>query len=329
MLRQRKTHIDHPRQAMADPSVKLFSSARTPPDILLLYAARALRGLGDGFAAILLPVYLSAIGLSAQQVGIVASASLLGTAALTLITGFIAPRFELRTLFLAGAGLIALTGLVFPATETIGPVLLVAFIGSINPSSGDLGMLIPLEHAPADQGDGRPRPHAHIRAIQPDRLADVSRRIPGGGVARDARIPRLAGTGCDQADVLLLWNAGAACGLALSASAARPQPRRHRAQGRARPIEKHRLQAGRPVQPRCLRWRLRRPIAAGALAVPAVRPVAGGGEPVSSSGASLLGAMSFPVAAWLAGRIGLVNTMVFTHIPVERLPDRWRRFRQT
>ena len=65
MLWQRKTGIDHPRDAMADPSVKLFSSARTPPDILLLYAARALRGLGDGFAAILLPVYLSAIGLSA------------------------------------------------------------------------------------------------------------------------------------------------------------------------------------------------------------------------------------------------------------------------
>src|SRR5213080_4964799 len=124
-----------------------FSPPKTPPDILCLYVARALRGFGDGFAIIILPVYLSAIGFSPELIGIVASASLLGTAALTLVTGFIAPRFELRSLFLAGAGLIAFTGLIFPAAETIAPVLLVAFIGSINPSGGDLGMLVPLEHA--------------------------------------------------------------------------------------------------------------------------------------------------------------------------------------
>ena len=123
------------------------SSIKTPSDILCLYAARALRGFGDGFAIILLPVYLSAVGFSPQQIGIVASASLLGTAALTLLTGFIAPRFELRSLFLAGAGLIVFTGLVFPAAETFAFVLLIAFIGSINPSGGDSGMLVPLEHA--------------------------------------------------------------------------------------------------------------------------------------------------------------------------------------
>ena len=122
-------------------------ASTTRRDIACLYAARALRGFGDGFAIIILPVYLSAVGFSPQQIGIVASASLLGTAALTLVTGFIAPRFELRHLFLIGAGLIVFTGLVFPAAETIAPVLLVAFIGSINPSGGDLGMLVPLEHA--------------------------------------------------------------------------------------------------------------------------------------------------------------------------------------
>src|SRR5256714_5790430 len=111
---------------------------KTPHDILCLSGARALRGFGDVFAIIILPVYLSAVGFSPQEIGIVASASLLGTAALTLITGFIAPRYELRLLFLARAGLIAFTGVIFPATETIAPVLLVAFIGSINPSGGDL-----------------------------------------------------------------------------------------------------------------------------------------------------------------------------------------------
>src|SRR6195952_2247348 len=136
-----------PSGPVADIPMKPFSPIKTPPDILCLYGARALRGFGDGFAIIVLPVYLSAVGFSTQQIGIVASASLLGTAALTLAAGFVAPRYELRNLFFAGAGLIVFTGLVFPATQTIAPVLLVAFIGSINPSGGDLGMLVPLEHA--------------------------------------------------------------------------------------------------------------------------------------------------------------------------------------
>ena len=40
-----------------------FPSIKAPPDILCLYSARALRGFGDGFAIIVLPVYLSAIGV--------------------------------------------------------------------------------------------------------------------------------------------------------------------------------------------------------------------------------------------------------------------------
>ena len=125
----------------------VLAYARSRPDILCLYTARALRGFGDGFAIIILPVYLLAIGLTPQQVGIVASASLLGTAALTLLIGFVAPRYDLRNLFLAGAGLAIVTGLVFPMVGTFVPLLLVAFMGTINPSAGDLGMLIPLEHA--------------------------------------------------------------------------------------------------------------------------------------------------------------------------------------
>src|SRR5258708_31556660 len=115
----------------------------TYASIRYLLAARALRGFGDGFAVIILPAYLLAIGLSPQQVGIVASASLLGTAALTLLAGFVAPRYDLRNLFLIGAGLAIVTGLVFPMVEAIAPILVVAFVGTINPSAGDLGMLIP------------------------------------------------------------------------------------------------------------------------------------------------------------------------------------------
>ena len=48
-------------------------------DIALLYVARGVRGLGDGFAIIILPAYLSAIGFNSGQIGVIVSASLLGT----------------------------------------------------------------------------------------------------------------------------------------------------------------------------------------------------------------------------------------------------------
>jgi len=69
------------------------------------------------------------------------------TALLTLITGWIAPRHDLRALLIFGAGLMAATGLAFPGVEHFVLIALVAFIGTINPSGGDLGVLVPLEHA--------------------------------------------------------------------------------------------------------------------------------------------------------------------------------------
>src|SRR3954449_10016698 len=115
--------------------------------IALLYVARGLRGFGDGFAIIILPAYMTALGYDAVAVGLVATASLLGTALLTLVVGLIAPRHDLRPLLMFGAGLMAATGIAFPAVEHFVLIALVAFTGTINPSGGDLGVLVPLEHA--------------------------------------------------------------------------------------------------------------------------------------------------------------------------------------
>ena len=116
-------------------------------DILLLFAARAVRGFGDGFAIIILPAYLTAIGYSPFQIGVVAALSLLGSAFLTLAAGFIAPRHDLRTLLLSGAILMIATGLGFANVEQFPLICFVAFIGTVNASAGDIGMLVPLEHA--------------------------------------------------------------------------------------------------------------------------------------------------------------------------------------
>src|SRR6266576_5170954 len=113
---------DIPTEAKFSPATAL---------IRLLYVARGLRGFGDGFAIIILPAYMTALGYDAVAVGIVATASLLGTALLTLIVGLIAPRHDLRPLLMFGAGLMAATGIAFPSVEQFVLIVLVAFIGTI------------------------------------------------------------------------------------------------------------------------------------------------------------------------------------------------------
>src|SRR5215831_3668060 len=116
-------------------------------DVLNLYAARAARGFGDGFAAIILPAYLLEIKFDPFQIGLVATAALLGSAATTLAIGFLAPRYHLRTLLLACAGLMVVTGIAFPSLQHFVFIAVVAFIGTINPTTGDIGVHVPLEQA--------------------------------------------------------------------------------------------------------------------------------------------------------------------------------------
>src|SRR6516225_1988063 len=89
----------------------------TGSGVLRLYAARGPRGFGDGFAIIILPAYMTMLGYDPISIGIVATASLLGTALLTLSVGMIAPRYDLRALMLFGASLTAATGVALPNAE--------------------------------------------------------------------------------------------------------------------------------------------------------------------------------------------------------------------
>src|SRR5262245_30417549 len=112
----------------------------------LLYA-RALRDFGDGFVAVLLPVYLLRLGLGPLQVGVVATAALLGSALLTLAIGFIGSGHDHRRLLLAAAGLMVATGVAFAAIDGYAILLVVAFAGTANPSAGSVSIFVPLEHA--------------------------------------------------------------------------------------------------------------------------------------------------------------------------------------
>ncbi|HEY6023247.1 MAG TPA: MFS transporter [Pseudolabrys sp.] len=285
----------------------------TGTDILLLYIARGVRGFGDGFAIIILPAYLSAIGFGPTQIGFVVSASLLGTAMLTLTVGFVAARRDLRNLLIAGAALMVGTGLAFPNVDQLLLVSVVAFIGTINPSTGDLGVLVPLEHAMLAHGaSDRERTRTFARYSLIGALS-----MAAGSLA--AALPDyLAAAGIDRPSALkIMFYAYAALGL-LSIAIYRRLPharmdetRSHAPLGPSRGVV-YKLSAlfsldafagGFVVQSLLALWLFER-------------------FDMSLSAASLfffwastLSAFSYPVAAWLAKRIGLVNTMVFTHIP--------------
>lgn len=112
-----------------------------------LFAARALRDLGDGFVAILLPVYLVGLGFSPLQVGIIAAVSLFGSAVLTIAVGFLGARRELRQLLLAASALMVATGVFMAMANEYALVIAIALVGTVNPSSGSASVFVPLEHA--------------------------------------------------------------------------------------------------------------------------------------------------------------------------------------
>ena len=289
------------------------TASSTRIDILLLYVARGVRGLGDGFAIIILPAYLSAIGFDTGEIGVIVSASLLGTALLTLAVGFIAPRHDLRNLLLGGAVLMACTGLAFPNVDLFAVVAIVAFVGTINPSTGDLGVLVPLEHAMLAQGvPDRERTRTFARYSL---IGALSMAV--GSLA--AALPDfMAVADIDKVSAFkVMFYVYAVLGL-VCALLYRHLP--HAQMDETRPSA--------PLGPsRRVVYKLAALFSLDAFA---------GGFVVQSllalwlfkhfdmslSAASVfffwtstLSAFSYPVAAWLSKRFGLVNTMVFTHIP--------------
>lgn len=109
--------------------------------------SRGLRAFADGYVSLLLPVYLIALGFGAFEVGVIATATLFGSGVLTLVVGFQAHRFQYRTLLMLAAMLMAATGLSFAAASDFWPLLGIALVGTLNPSSGGVGVFLPLEHA--------------------------------------------------------------------------------------------------------------------------------------------------------------------------------------
>jgi len=280
--------------------------------ISLVLMARSLRGFADGCIAVVLPAYLLALGHGEVEVGLISTATLFGSAFTTLAIGRWGNRFPIRRLMLAAALLMAATGAGFAGLSSLWPLLLVGFVGTLNPSSGDASVFMPLDHtmlatAPAER-----------RTALFARYSFLGSAFGALGALAAGAPEWLASSGWSMIDALrAMFILYGAIGVTVWLLYLRlPNPR----------IEDHRPAA--PLGPsRGIVWRL-----AGLFSIDSF---AGGltlnsllalwlfqryGMSLAAAGAfffwtGLLGAVSQLVAPLLARRIGLINTMVFTHIP--------------
>lgn len=282
--------------------------------ILYLYCARAARGFGDGFAVIVLPAYLSTIGFSLFQIGLVAAAALFGSAVMTLTVGYLARHYDLRGLLLFSALAMIATGIALPLSPYVLFVLAIAFLGTMNPSTGDIGMFVPLEHSMLAHGAADDQ-RTHVFA----RYSLIGALATAAGALAAAAPDGLVKLGLGSVPSLeVMFYAYAALGV-IAAALYRSLP--HSLPDEARP-------RATPLGPsRSIVYRLAALFSLDAFA---------GGFAVQSLVAlwlferfdlslaeaslfffwsNVLAAFSYPVAARLAKRFGLVNTMVFTHVP--------------
>jgi MFS family permease len=280
----------------------------------LLLWARGLRDFGDGFVAVLLPVYLKALNFSSFEVGVLAGTALFGSSLLTLAAGWLGVHYDHRRLLLWAAALMSMTGAALSIVSSYTFLLFVAFAGTVNPSTASASAFMPVEHAvlARDTADGeRTRAFAHY---------SLAGALGGACGALAAAIPDLMTRigfseifGIKTMFVLYAVLGFAGC-LLYARIPRRPPPKQNelaQALGPSRSIV-YKLAAlfsldafagGFVVQSLLALWLFEH--FGLSLAAASVFFFWGG----------ILSALSYPMAAWLSRRFGLVNTMVFTHIP--------------
>jgi len=116
-------------------------------DARKLLVTRGVRGLADGVTSVALATYLSHLGFSPLEVGAIVTGTLLGSAAVTLAVGLLGYRLSRRRILLGAAAVMALTGIGFAQVTAFWPLMLVAIAGTLNPSAGDVSVFLPTEQA--------------------------------------------------------------------------------------------------------------------------------------------------------------------------------------
>jgi MFS family permease len=287
-----------------------------------LFALRTLRMFGYGFLAVALVLYLDALGLDAATIGIVLSLTLGGDTLLSLWLTTHADRLGRRRVLVAGSLLMVLAGVVFALTDWVPLLILAATIGVISPTGNEVGPFLAIEQAALSQTVPDSRRTATFAWYNLVGYVATASGALAAGLVSQALLDRGAPTVDAYRAVVIGY---AVIGVALAAGfwrlgTAVEAPPRERTNDDIR--ERLGLRRSRRVV-----FRLSALFSLDAFAggfIPqslmaywfhlrfGVEPAVLG---VIFFGANLLAAVSALSAARIAKRIGLINTMVFTHLP--------------
>ena len=271
----------------------------------MLLAARLLRGFGFGFMAVILGLQLERRGLRPAQIGLVVSIGLLTASLYGLPAAALAARFGRRRV-LAGAGLLmAVSGFDLALATQTWQLVLAGATGMLGASSVDLGPFLALEQSTLTEAVPAARRN---RAFGRYSLTGGLAAAAGGLAAALATSPAAAQL------LLLIYGAvgliTAGLALLLSDQVESPVPGPALSRAGARPLAGlaalfavDSLGGGFVVQAVIAYWLHVRFGAGSGVLGPALAAIA------------LVQAGSYEVATRLADRIGLVRTMVFTHLP--------------
>jgi len=292
---------------------------RVHRDGRIVIFTRGVRAFVDGITYVVLPAFLLHLGFSGVEVGAVVTASLLGSAALTLTVGVWAHRFSPTRLLVLSSLLMIVTGVAFGLSTPFVVFLVVAAIGTMNPSAGDVSVFLPLEQALLSSAvsDSERTAVFAVYNLVGSLVGALGALSAGVPLWLAVRVGRTAEFG-DRASFVLYGLAGFV--LLLAYSQLSPQHRHtatksERALGESKRIV-YKLAAlfsldsfggGFATQAIFALWVYRRfEMSSSTL-----------GAVFFATG--LLSALSSLLAVRISKKIGLVRTMVFTHIPASLL----------
>jgi MFS family permease len=131
----------------------------------LLLAARTLRTFAYGFLSVILAIYLKLIGFNDLYIGIILSATLINSVIFTLIASFYADRLGRRKVLIVYSALMSVSGIVFFVTNNYVALIISAFIGTINVTGNETGAFLSIEQAMLPQTINDPQKRNTIYAI--------------------------------------------------------------------------------------------------------------------------------------------------------------------